>query len=309
LPDRNRFPRPVAPHVTRDLALYRTASLLAAALPTWLTRGGAEIISLLLSTTPGFQERRHLVAGHLRRVYGPAMSAADLDRMVAETFASYGRYWAESIRLPSLSPDQVQRGMSSDGFDHLFRARAQGRGVILALPHLGGWEWGGTWLAQQGIPVSVVVEALNPPELFDWFVGYRRSLGLEVIPVGPKAGTASLRALKENRVLCLLCDRVVGGSPGLDVDFFGEQTLLPAGPLTLAYRSGAPILPAAVYFAPGQPDHLAVVRPPLVLERTGRLRSDVASGTQALAVELEALIRRAPTQWHLLQPNWPTDSA
>jgi KDO2-lipid IV(A) lauroyltransferase len=132
---------------------------------------------------------------------------------------------------------------------------------------------------------------------------------LEVIPVGPGAGAAALKALKEDRVLCLLCDRVVGGSPGAEVELFGERTFLPAGPVTLAHRSGAPLLPAAVYFAPGRPDHLAVVRPPLPLERAGRLRADISAGTQALARELEALIRRAPTQWHLLQPNWPSDAA
>jgi KDO2-lipid IV(A) lauroyltransferase len=37
------------------------------------------------------------------------------------------------------------------------------------------------------------------------------------------------------------------------------------------------------------------------------LRDDVARVTQALARELEFLIRRAPEQWHLFQPNWPSD--
>jgi KDO2-lipid IV(A) lauroyltransferase len=49
------------------------------------------------------------------------------------------------------------------------------------------------------------------------------------------------------------------------------------------------------------------VRPPIDLTRTGRLRDDVAAGTQKLATELESLIRRAPEQWHMFQPNWPSD--
>ncbi len=49
------------------------------------------------------------------------------------------------------------------------------------------------------------------------------------------------------------------------------------------------------------------MRPPLSLERTGRFREDVARITQDLADELEVLIRRAPEQWHLFQPNWPSD--
>jgi KDO2-lipid IV(A) lauroyltransferase len=31
--------------------------------------------------------------------------------------------------------------------------------------------------------------------------------------------------------------------------------------------------------------------------------------TQALAAEMESLIRQAPEQWHLVQPNWPSDLA
>jgi KDO2-lipid IV(A) lauroyltransferase len=50
-----------------------------------------------------------------------------------------------------------------------------------------------------------------------------------------------------------------------------------------------------------------VVRPPIPIERTGRLRDDVTRITQLVADELEALIRVAPEQWHLLQPNWPSD--
>ncbi len=40
---------------------------------------------------------------------------------------------------------------------------------------------------------------------------------------------------------------------------------------------------------------------------TRRLRDDVARVTQLVAYELEILIRRAPSQWHLFQPNWPSD--
>jgi KDO2-lipid IV(A) lauroyltransferase len=48
---------------------------------------------------------------------------------------------------------------------------------------------------------------------------------------------------------------------------------------------------------------------PIQVERRGRLRDDVARITQVLANELESLIRKAPEQWHLLQPNWPSDFA
>ena len=107
--------------------------------------------------------------------------------------------------------------------------------------------------------------------------------------------------------MCLLSDRDIRGG-GIEVEFFGEKTTMPAGPATLALRTGAPLLPTGVYFTSRRNGHLAVVRPPLPIERTGRLRDDVVRVTQDLAHELEDLIRRAPEQWHLMQPNWPADA-
>ncbi len=155
-------------------------------------------------------------------------------------------------------------------------------------------------------PMTVVVERLEPPALFDWFVDLRRQFGFEVVPLGPDAGRACMAALRANHVLVLLCDRDIGGG-GVEVEFFGERTTLPGGPATLALRTGAPLLPTAVYNQ-GYHRH-AVIRPPLPVERQGRLRDDVARVTQHLAHELEALIARAPEQWHLMQPNWPSDRA
>jgi KDO2-lipid IV(A) lauroyltransferase len=161
-------------------------------------------------------------------------------------------------------------------------------------------------VADQGHPITVVVEPLHPPELFEWFAELRASLGMTVVPLGPAAGSAVLRALRANEVVCLLSDRDLGGG-GIPVTFFGEETRLPAGPAMLAMRTGAPVLPTAVYFTGERDGHLGVVRPPVVVTRTKDRRADIARFTQALALELEALILRAPEQWHLFQPNWPSD--
>ena len=104
--------------------------------------------------------------------------------------------------------------------------------------------------------------------------------------------TKVLRALRDNRIVCLLSDRDLTGD-GVEVEFFGERTTLPGGPATLALRTGAALLPVAVYFAPGQ-QHDAVVLPPISLERSGRLRDDIARVTQELATAFEDLIRNAP---------------
>lgn len=248
-----------------------------------------------------------MVERNLQRASGEPLSGPALRRAVHRTFESYGRYWIESFRLPGTSAADIERGIEVDNFGYVSDGLSAGKGVILALPHLGGWEWAAFWLTEiKRVPVSAVVEAIEPPQLGDWFADLRRAFGLEIITLGPSAGADVIRALKANRIVCLLCDRDIGGG-GVDVEFFGERTTLPGGPATLALRSGASLLPCAVYFEGA--GHRGFIRPPLPVDRTGRLRDDVARLTQMLASELEDLIRRAPEQWHLMQPNWPSDYA
>jgi KDO2-lipid IV(A) lauroyltransferase len=250
-------------------------------------------------------ERRAQVERNLRRI-DPAISDARLRHLVDETFVSYARYYEESFRLPGTSPEALDAGFIPDGWDRLDAALAAGNGAIMAMPHLGGWEWSGFWLTQvQHRPVTAVVERLDPPALFEWFVELRRSFGFEIVALGPEAGVATARALKANHTLALLCDRDLPGT-GPEVEFFGERTTLPGGPATLALRTGAALLPTAIYFD-GPDTRRSVVLPALDTTRHGKLREDVQRVTQDLAHALEDLIRRAPEQWHLLQPNWPSD--
>jgi KDO2-lipid IV(A) lauroyltransferase len=179
--------------------------------------------------------------------------------------------------------------------------------VVVATAHLGAWDAGGAWLAGRGLAPLTVAEALRPAELFEWFVSLRAALGMEVVPAGPRALGSLRAALAAGRVVALICDRDLARR-GVEVEFFGEPTTLPAGPALLALDSRAPLVPAAFYTGPGH-RYLAVFRPPVPVERTGDRRGDVARVARTLALELESLIRRSPEQWHLMQPNWPSDGA
>lgn len=285
------------------LARYKGGAGIAKLLPAPIAGMAATGLGSVL--TLSMRDTRAMVERHLRRI-DPSLKGLALKRATQQAFDSYARYYVESARLPSLSLDAVERGIVVDGYQFVADALDEGNGCILALPHLGGWEWAGRWLAERVKGVTVVVEAIRPPELFDWFADQRRELGMNVVALGPSAGAEVLKALKNNEVVCLLSDRDIQGG-GIEVEFFGERTTLPAGPATLGLRTGAPILPVAVYFTDRVNGHLGVVRPPIPLERQGALRQDVARVTQLLAHELEDLIRRAPEQWHCFQPNWPSD--
>ena len=283
---------------------YRLAALATRALPGVVAQGLAPTLGL--GANLASPERRAMIARHLRRA-DPTIGGVRLERAIQEAFDSYARYWMEAFRLPYLSKRAVDRGMRVEGYDYVTEALAAGNGVILALPHLGGWEWAGRWIVDRGHGLTVVVEAIEPPELFEWFVDLRERLGMRVVSLGPSAGAEVSAALRRNDVVCLLSDRDIQRT-GIEVEFFGERTTIPGGPATLALRSGAPLLPTAVYFTDRTDGHFGVVRPPVDTTRSGgRLREDVARVSQDLASELEHLIRRAPHQWHLFQPNWPSD--
>ncbi len=283
---------------------YKAGGLLARLTPRPVGNGITTAAGIGASLAAG--DRRAVVERNLQRIHGPGLRGPRLAAKVAQTFESYGRYYYDSLRLPSLSPDAIAKGFSVDGLEHLEAAMAEDDvGPVLALPHLGGWEWAAAWITRvRGWELAAVVEALDPPELFEWFLDFRRSLGMNIIPLGPTAAAEVAAAAAAKQVVCLLSDRDITGT-GVEVTFFGERTTLPAGPAVMGLRGGCRVLPTAVYFK-GDGIH-GVVLPPLDTARRDSFREDVRRVTQELADRLEELIRRAPEQWHLMQPNWPSD--
>jgi KDO2-lipid IV(A) lauroyltransferase len=161
-------------------------------------------------------------------------------------------------------------------------------------------------LIDQGHNLNAVVEKLDSQGLFQIFVDLRKSYGVNVIPLDDKAGVAVQEALARNEIVALLSDRDLQGN-GIEVEFFGEQTTVPAGPAFFALRTGATLLSLGTYFAKGLDQHETVVRPAVNIQRTGSLRDDMKIVAQDLVREFEILIRKKPEQWHLFQPNWPSD--
>lgn len=283
---------------------YRGAAALAQRLPGGLLEAVVPQAAVLAAIPS--RGRRTMVERHQRRV-DPGLHGDALARRVREVYRSYGRYYAESFRLPAIGTEELDARLTYEGYEHVEAAREAGLGPLLLMPHLGSWEWPAYWLTRvRQVPVTAAVERIEPPALFEWFVEFRRSIGMQIVPLGPDAGRTIMAAIRDRHVIPLLCDRDINRS-GVEVTFFGEKTTLPSGPAVLALRTGTPLLPTALYDR-GR-DHHGVVRPPLPVARAGTFRHDVARITQLMADALEELIRAAPEQWHLMQPNWPSDEA
>lgn len=240
---------------------------------------------------------------NLARVTGVA--PADVpDELMRSALASYARYWREAFRLPSMDLTAVAKRLDEVfiGADKLAAAHAAGRGGVLALPHSGNWDMAGVWLAQHFGTFATVAERLKPESLYRRFIEYRESLGFEVFPLSggerPPFEVLSER-LRDNKFVCLMADRDLTRS-GVEVEFFGEPTRMPAGPAKLAIETGAPLHPAHVHYA-GED---CVVE---VFDELDTSSGDVSAVTQALADRFAANIAAHPADWHMLQPQWLAD--
>ncbi|MEW1718826.1 phosphatidylinositol mannoside acyltransferase [Streptomyces sp. NPDC093109] len=220
---------------------------------------------------------------------------------------SYTRYWMESFRLPGWSKERVRDGVEIKDIDLVFDGLTTGRGVILVLPHMANWDLAGAWLTRaHDVPFTTVVERLKPEKLFDRFVAYRESLGMEVVPhTGGTAFGTLARRLRAGGLVCLVADRDLSAS-GVEVDFFGDRARMPAGPALLAQRTGALLLPTVLWFD-GSPVLRGQVFPAVEVPGTGTRAEKTSVMTQAVADVFATGIAEHPEDWHMLQRLWLAD--
>jgi phosphatidylinositol dimannoside acyltransferase len=249
---------------------------------------------------------------NLRRVMGADLSAAQLEQLTRDGMRSYARYWLETFRLPTMDRAEVVRriGACTIGARHVDEAIDAGRGYILALPHMANYDAAALWLIDRyRQPFSTVMERLEPRSLFDRFIAYRRSLGMDVLPLTGGAAApvhALTERLRANGGVCLVADRDLSRS-GIEVQLFGETAKMPPGPALLAATTGAALLPVGLWFMPDG-GWAQRINPPVVLP-SGRLADRVRAGTQALADAFAAEIADHPSDWHMLQRIWVADLA
>ncbi|MFR9775247.1 phosphatidylinositol mannoside acyltransferase [Micromonospora sp. MS34] len=243
---------------------------------------------------------------NLRRVVGPQVSEAELDELVKRGLRSYARYWLEAFRLPALSRREILAGFRLDGVEKLASDVAAGRGAVVALPHAGNWDTAGAWVAANGWPLTTVAERLKPEGVYERFLAFRQSLGMEILPThgGDRpAFDVLLDRLRAGAVVPLLADRDLSAR-GVEVEFFGGRTRMPPGPALLAIRSDAPLYVTSMWYEPDAA--CAAIAGPLTLPDpdSAPLDERVRAVTQRIADGLAAGIARHPEDWHMLQRMW-----
>ena len=241
---------------------------------------------------------------NLARVVPDARSTT-LDDMTREGVRRYLRYWSEAFRLPAWDAQRLRDSFVVDGIEHLDRAVAAGTGAIMVASHSGNWDLAGAWACDRYGGLVTVAERLKPEGLYDKFVAYRESLGMEVLPHGDSETFRVLvRRLQEGRLVCLVADRDLSGS-GVAVDFFGEKASMPAGPAMMSLMTGAPSMAIDLWHV--DEGLRGRVQPPLAQPDAGERQARVAALTQSMADAFARSIAEDPVDSHMMQRLWLSD--
>jgi KDO2-lipid IV(A) lauroyltransferase len=250
---------------------------------------------------PGVRQLR----ANLARVIPEARSST-LDETTREGVRRYMRYWSEAFRLPAWSPQRLRESFELiEGLDALDAAVASGGGAVMVSSHSGNWDHAGAWACDRYGGIVTVAERLKPEGLYDKFVAYRESLGMEVLALGDDdTFRVLLSRLREGKLVCLVSDRDLSGS-GIPVDFFGETASMPAGPAMLSLLTGAPIMPVHLWY--DGPVMKGRVRPVLPNPAGVDRKERVKALTQSMADSFAQGISAHPADWHMMQRLWLSD--
>src|ERR1700694_5542826 len=238
--------------------------------------------------------QRRAALDNYAAVLGRAPADPEVARVARRAFQNYGRMLMELLLLGSLPPDDPRRRMTYEGREHLDAALAGGRGVIMAVPHMGSWDMAGSFAAPLGYSMWAVAERF-PGTLNDAVVRTRQRFGLNVIMLGRSAVRSITDALRGNGVVALLCDLEQG--PGVGVRFFGRRAVVPGGPAAIALKTGAPLVPAYQFSpSPGR-YHIHLdeqLRWPDAENKEGLM--------QRVVTRFEDFIKEHPDQWYAFRP-------
>ena len=245
------------------------------------------------------QAQRRAALDNYAVALGLDRSDPEVARVARRAFQNYGRMLMDFLLIGSLSREEIVSRVSVEGQDDLDAALARGKGVIMAVPHMGSWDMAGSYAGALGYRISAVAE-IFPGSLNDAVVRTRQRFGLNVITLGRSAVRAITQALEDNRIVALLCDLEQG--PGVNVRFFGRRAVVPGGPAAIAMKTGAALLPAYQYMtSPGR--HRIHLDPALAWPH-GETKENLM---QRVVSRFEDFIKEHPDQWYAFRPMFASD--
>lgn len=277
-----------------------------AAMFTWLPRPVTVAMGRALGSAayPILRRQRRIAHANLDIVFGPAMTRTQKRRIAREAFASFGGTVFGLLSTPRLTAGNIDRWacLCPRSAALLRRAREEGRGFILAVPHYGDWELLSVAMGYWGYPY-MAVGADTGNRAVGRFVERMRTLSGHVL-VPPRYAMLKLfKHLKRGGSVAMIVDaNVPRRAGGIWLDFFSLPVFNSHAPVELALRCGAMILFGYVRRLPDG-------RSELVLEEvqqsaSGDRDADVRATSQRLLDHCAALIRAHPEPWLWTYRRW-----
>ena len=247
------------------------------------------------------RKARQQTEQNLSRAFGWSSDHPRLARTAREVFVNAGKNLADLILLPRLNAANVHQLIKVSGRHHIDEALALGRGLIGITGHIGNWELMAAGLALQGYPLNAVARQVYDQRLDRILNDLRKNANVRGISrdTGVKE---MIRVLRKGEILGILMDQD-SSVRGVFVPFFDRPAHTPAGPVMLAMKTGAPILPMAIHRQRDE-TYLVTVKPPLDMRYTGDREKDLLSNTAACTRALESFIRQEPSQWVWMHNRW-----
>jgi KDO2-lipid IV(A) lauroyltransferase len=230
----------------------------------------------------------------------PELSEIELENLVSRAFDSYLRYWCDTFRIQDWSTERIQETVTLTNGHLLIDPMRSGKGVVIALPHSGNWDHAGAYFCSIGIPLVTVAERLKPEALFQRFLEYRNSMGFEVLSLDSRSFVTLVKRAREKRLIALVADRDLSRS-GVDVEFFGFPSRMPAGPALLAVKTGIPLVVAHVSYTPAG---IHIDFSEVSIPQSGSESEKISKIVQECADLFARGIAEHPEDWHMLQRIW-----
>jgi Kdo2-lipid IVA lauroyltransferase/acyltransferase len=283
-------------------AAGRSVFALMALLPTRAARRlGAGLGRLFFRLSP---RHRRIALGNLAAAFGDRMPEPERLSVAHASFAHLGSIVADATHFPRHVRRPTEEIAVYDGVEHLKTAASLGRGVLVFSGHYGHWELIALLQYRLGLPMTMVVSPLENKR-YDRFITRLRQMSGNTVLSKRRAARPILKALRDGRAIAILIDQNVRGEGGLFVDFFGRPASTTPALATLAFRSGAPIVPVFSWFLPDGRLQISY-RPAIHPVRQGAIEDDVRALTRACTAILEEEIRHRPEFWMWMHNRWRT---
>jgi Kdo2-lipid IVA lauroyltransferase/acyltransferase len=295
--------QPRMKHRVEYAALVAAAGLLRI-LPHRAALGLVWGVAALMHVVFGF--RRAEARRRIRAVFGEALPEARVRSAAWASFRGLCFNAVDMVRLHYWTPERLRERFTFEGrMDVLDACRADGRGLVVAVPHAGNWELAGIAMQRTGYPFFFLARR-QKNALTDAFLNRLRAAeGVPAVMNDPGLMRGVIRRLRAGEMLALLPD-ARARTPAFDIPFLGGRANLGGGPAVLARHTGSVLLPAIVerigwtrfrvrFFDPIAPDPAA--------DRDADARRML---TQLMAT-LETEIRARPDQYFWYNARWVLD--